>query len=78
MSELNEQVKTNIDGVFTRQQRYALELRKSDYKKRLAVLDRFEKVFRDSEEKSISQLQTISLSRRLRSTWQRLWRYWPN
>ena len=51
MSGLNEQVKTNIDGVFARQQRYALELRKSDYKKRLAVLDRFEKVFRDSEEK---------------------------
>ena len=51
MSELNEQVKIDIDGVFARQQRYALELRKSDYKKRLAVLDRFEKVFRDSQEK---------------------------
>ena len=51
MSELNEQVKHQIDDVFARQQRYALELRKSDYKQRLAVLDRFEQAFRESEEK---------------------------
>ena len=51
MSELNEQVKYQIDDVFARQQRYALELRKSDYKQRLAVLDRFEQAFRESEEK---------------------------
>lgn len=51
MSELNEQVKNQIDDVFARQQRYALELRKSDYKQRLAVLDRFEQAFRESEEK---------------------------
>lgn len=51
MTELNEQVKTQIDDVFARQQRYALELRKSDYKQRLAVLDRFEQAFRESEEK---------------------------
>ena len=51
MSELNEQVKLNIDNAFTRQQGYALELRKSDYKRRIAVLGRFERVFRASEEK---------------------------
>ncbi len=51
MTELNEQVKNQIDDVFARQQRYALELRKSDYKQRLAVLDRFEQAFRESEEK---------------------------
>ena len=51
MSELNEQVKNQIDDVFAQQQRYALELRKSDYKQRLAVLDRFEQAFRESEEK---------------------------
>jgi aldehyde dehydrogenase (NAD+) len=51
MSELNEQVKNQIDDVFARQQCYALELRKSDYKQRLAVLDRFEQAFRESEEK---------------------------
>ena len=51
MSELNEQVKLNIDNAFARQQGYALELRKSDYKRRIAVLDRFERVFRASEEK---------------------------
>ena len=51
MTELNEQVKNQIDDVFARQQRYALELRKSDYRQRLAVLDRFEQAFRESEEK---------------------------
>jgi len=51
MTELNERVKNQIDDVFARQQRYALELRKSDYKQRLAVLDRFEQAFRESEEK---------------------------
>ena len=51
MSELNEQVKLDIDNAFARQQSYAVELRKSDYKRRIAVLDRFEQVFRASEEK---------------------------
>ncbi|MDA9592526.1 aldehyde dehydrogenase family protein [Porticoccaceae bacterium] len=51
MSEVNEQVKNQIDDLFARQQCYALELRKSDYKQRLAVLDRFEQAFRQSEEK---------------------------
>ena len=51
MSELNEQVKLNIDNALESQQSYALELRKSDYKRRIEVLDRFEQVFRASEEK---------------------------
>jgi aldehyde dehydrogenase (NAD+) len=51
MSELNEQVKLEIDNAFACQQSYALELRKSDYKRRIAVLDRFERVFRASKEK---------------------------
>ena len=51
MSGLNEQVKLEIDNAFACQQSYALELRKSDYKRRIAVLDRFEQVFRASEEK---------------------------
>ena len=51
MSGLNEQVKLEIDHAFACQQSYALELRKSDYKRRIAVLDRFEQVFRASEEK---------------------------
>ena len=51
MSGLNEQVKLEINNAFACQQSYALELRKSDYKRRIAVLDRFEQVFRASEEK---------------------------
>ena len=51
MTLSNHQLKQQIDTTFQDQQQYALELRKSDYKKRLAVLDRFEKVFRDSKEK---------------------------
>ena len=51
MSGLNEQVKLEIDNAFACQQSYALELRESDYKRRIAVLDRFEQVFRASEEK---------------------------
>lgn len=51
MADLNEHVKGTIDDVFARQQRYALELRKSDYKQRLKVLDRFEKAFRNAQEK---------------------------
>ena len=51
MTFSNHQLKQQIDTTFRDQQQYALELRKSDYKKRLAVLDRFEKVFRDSKEK---------------------------
>ena len=62
MSELNEQVKLEIDNAFACQQSYALELRKSDYKRRIAVLDRFEQVFRASEEKIYKSVkQTIWL-----------------
>lgn len=51
MSGLNQQVKDDIDRIFERQQLHALELRKSDAKQRIAVLDRFEKVFRASQDK---------------------------
>ena len=51
MSDLELSVKAEIDRVFTQQQRYALELRKSDYRQRLAVLERFEKVFKASYDK---------------------------
>ncbi len=39
-----------IDNVLSRQRRHALALRKSDYRQRLAVLDRFERVFKASYE----------------------------
>ena len=42
MTELNGQVKSQIDDVFKRQQCHALGLRKSDYRQRLEVLSRFE------------------------------------
>ena len=45
MSELKPAAKAKIDQVFAQQKDYALELRKSDYKQRLAVLDRFEQAF---------------------------------
>ena len=37
-----------IDKVLSRQRKHALALRKSDYRQRLAVLDRFERVFKAS------------------------------
>ena len=45
MSEFNEQLKSQIDDVFKRQQCHALGLRKSDYRQRLEVLSRFETAF---------------------------------
>ena len=45
MSELKPAAKAKIDQVFAQQKDYALELRKSDYSQRLAVLDRFEQAF---------------------------------
>lgn len=45
MTELKPAVKATIDNVFAQQKTYALALRKSDYKQRLAVLERFEKAF---------------------------------
>ena len=46
MSELKPALKAKIDQVFAQQKDYALELRKSDYRQRLAVLDRFEQAFK--------------------------------
>ena len=51
MTELKPAVKTRIDKVFAQQKDYALELRKSDYRQRLAVLKRFEKAFRAAHDK---------------------------
>ncbi|MDG1164115.1 MAG: aldehyde dehydrogenase family protein [Porticoccaceae bacterium] len=51
MSELKPAVKAKIDKVFAQQKVYALELRKSDYRQRLAVLKRFEIAFRASYDK---------------------------
>ena len=51
MTVLNYELQQQIDAAFQNQKQYALELRTSDYKRRLAVLDRFERVFRDSKEK---------------------------
>ena len=48
MSDMDLSVKTEIDRVFAQQQRYALELRKSDCAQRLAALERFERVFKAS------------------------------
>ena len=51
MTELKPAVKAKIDKVFAKQKTYALELRKSDYRQRLAVLKRFETAFKDSYDK---------------------------
>ena len=51
MTELKPAVKAKIDKVFAKQKTYALELRKSDYSQRLAVLKRFETAFKDSYDK---------------------------
>ena len=46
MSQINDALKGNIDHTFAKQKEYALSLRQSDYRQRLAVLERFEKVFK--------------------------------
>lgn len=46
MTEIKPEVKAKIDTVFAQQKDYALELRKSDCRQRLAVLKRFETAFR--------------------------------
>ncbi|MAE04195.1 aldehyde dehydrogenase family protein [Porticoccaceae bacterium] len=51
MAVLKTTIKKSIDTVFARQKQYALVLRKSDYKQRLAVLARFESVFKASYDK---------------------------
>ena len=48
MSDLDLSVKTQIDRVFAQQQCFSLALRKSDYRQRLASLDRFERIFKAS------------------------------
>ena len=46
MSQINDALNKNIDHTFAKQKEYALSLRQSDYRQRLAVLERFEKVFK--------------------------------
>lgn len=51
MTEIKPEVKAKIDTVFAQQKDYALELRKSDYRQRLAVLKRFETAFRGAHDR---------------------------
>jgi aldehyde dehydrogenase (NAD+) len=51
MAEIKKAAKAAIDKVFAEQKCYALELRKSDYRQRLAVLARFEQAFNDAGDK---------------------------
>jgi aldehyde dehydrogenase (NAD+) len=51
MTEIKSEVKAKIDTVFAQQKDYALELRKSDYRQRLAVLKRFETAFRGAHDR---------------------------
>ena len=51
MAEIKKAAKTAIDSVFAEQKCYALELRKTDYRQRLAVLARFEKAFNNALDK---------------------------
>ncbi len=50
LGEKKAQVLASIDDVFAEQKRYSLKLRESNYRERLAVLERFEKVFKSSYE----------------------------
>lgn len=49
--QIKDSAKGNIDSIFTQQKEYALSLRRTDYRQRLAVLKRFEKVFKASYDK---------------------------
>ena len=51
MAEIKKAAKAAIDKVFAEQKCYALELRKTDYRQRLAVLARFEKAFNGALDK---------------------------
>ena len=51
MTEINPAVKSEIDTVFAQQKDYALQLRKSDYRQRLEVLQRFETAFRGAQDR---------------------------
>jgi aldehyde dehydrogenase (NAD+) len=48
---VQDAVKQEIDAIFVHQKQYALSLRKTDYRQRLAVLERFERVFKASYDK---------------------------
>ena len=50
MREQRGQLLRAIDDVFADQKRYSIKLRESDCRSRLAVLERFEKVFKSSYE----------------------------
>lgn len=49
--QIKDSAKENIDSIFAQQKQYALSLRKTDYRQRLAVLQRFERVFKASYDK---------------------------
>ena len=49
--QIKDSAKGNIDSIFTQQKEYALSLRRTDYRQRLTVLKRFEKVFKASYDK---------------------------
>ena len=51
MSKLDQTLKTTIDRVFAEQQCYSLSLRSSTCEQRLAVLEKFERVFKSSFDK---------------------------
>ena len=54
MDEHGVQQRADIDQIFQGQRSYALHLRSSDYRQRLKVLERFEKVFKASYSKIYS------------------------
>ena len=51
MSQVLNAEKKDIDDIFAHQGKYALSLRKTDFRQRLAVLARFERVFKASYDK---------------------------
>lgn len=51
MLELNQRLQMDIDTLFAQQQKKAIELRRSTCEQRLAILARFEQVFRASFDK---------------------------
>jgi len=48
--QIKDSAKGNIDSIFTQQKEYALSLRRTDYRQRLAVLKRFKKKFKELDE----------------------------
>ena len=49
--QIKDSAQENIDSIFAKQKQFALSLRKTDYRQRLAVLQRFERVFKASYDK---------------------------